>query len=140
MQLKEIMSPDVERIQKDLTIKDAAQKMKSLDVGMIPVYNGDRLVGMITDCDITVRAVAAGYDPNTTPINAVMTPEVVYCYEDQTIEEAAKVMEAQQIRRLIILNRDQRLVGIVSLGDLATHSGSKEAASEALGAISQAAA
>lgn len=140
MQLKEIMTPDVERMQKDLTVQEAAQKMKTLNVGMIPVYNGDRLVGMITDRDIAVRAVAEGRDPSKTPVNAVMTPEVIYCYEDQTIDDAAKVMEEQQIRRLIILNRDKRLVGIVSLGDLATHRSSKRAASEALEKISQAAA
>jgi CBS domain-containing protein len=139
MQLKEIMTPEVERMQKDLTVQEVAQKMKTLDVGLIPVYNDDRLVGMITDRDITIRAVAEGRDPSKTPVNAVMTPEVVYCYEDQTIDDAAKVMEEQQIRRLIILNRDKRLVGIVSLGDLATHRGSKRAASEALEKISQAA-
>ena len=140
MQLKEIMTPDVERIQKDLTVQEAAQKMKTLNVGMIPVYNGDRLVGMLTDRDITIRSVAEGRDPRTTPVNAVMTPEVVYCFEDQTIDEAAKVMEDQQIRRLIILNRDKRLVGIVSLGDLATQRGGQRAAGEALEKISQAAA
>ena len=139
MQLKEIMTPEVERMQKDLTVQEVAQKMKTLDVGLIPVYNDDRLVGMITDRDITIRAVAEGRDPSKTPVNAVMTPEVVYCYEDQTIDDAVKVMEEQQIRRLIILNRDKRLVGIVSLGDLATHRGSKRAASEALEKISQAA-
>ncbi len=139
MQLKEIMTPEVERMQKDLTVQEVAQKMKTLDVGLIPVYNDDRLVGMITDRDITIRAVAEGRDPSKTPVNAVMTPEVVYCYEDQTIDDAAKVMEEQQIRRLIILNRDKQLVGIVSLGDLATHRGSKRAASEALEKISQAA-
>ena len=139
MQLKEIMTPEVERMQKDLTVQEVAQKMKTLDVGLIPVYNDDRLVGMITDRDITIRAVAEGRDPSKTPVNAVMTPEVVYCYEDQTIDDAAKVMEEQQIRRLIILNRDKRLVGIVSLGDLTTHRGSKRAASEALEKISQAA-
>lgn len=91
------------------------------------------------NADIATRAVAEGRDPSKTPVNAVMTPEVVYCYEDQTIDDA-KVMEEQQIRRLIILNRDKRLAGIVSLGDLATNRGSKQAASEALEKISQAAA
>lgn len=133
------MTPHVERIQKDLTVQEAAQKMKTLNVGMIPVYDDDRLVGMLTDRDIAIRAVAEGRNPDSTPINTIMTPEVLYCYEDQTIDDAAKLMEEQQIRRLIVLNRDKRLVGIVSLGDLATHGGSKQAASEALEKISQAA-
>ena len=140
MQLKEIMNAKVECIQKDLTVQEAAQKMKMLDVGMVPVYNGDRLVGMITDRDIAIRSVAEGRDPGKTSVNTVMTPKVVYCYENQTTDDAAKVMEEQQIRRLIVLDRDQRLVGIVSLGDLATHSSSKQVAGEALGEISQAAA
>jgi CBS domain-containing protein len=138
MQLKKIMTPEVERLPKDASIHEVAQKMKTLDVGMIPVYDGDRLVGMVTDRDITLRVVAEARDATNTPAHAVMTPEVIYCFEDQTIEEAAQVMEKQQIRRLIVLNRDKRLVGIVSLGDLATHRQGKKAAGEALSEISQA--
>ncbi len=139
MQLKTIMTPEVERMPKDTSIQEVAQKMKTLDVGMIPVYDGDRLVGMITDRDITLRVVAEARDAAKTPAHMIMTPEVVYCFEDQTIEEAAKVMEKHQIRRLIVLNRDKRLVGIVSLGDFATDSQSKKAAGEALSEISKAA-
>ena len=86
---------------------------------MKPVYDGDRMVGMLTDSDINLRATAEGLDPTKTPVHEVMTPDVVYCFEDQPVEEAARIMEEKQIRRLIILNRDKRLVGIVSLGDLA---------------------
>lgn len=139
MQLKEIMTPEVERLPKDANIRDVAQKMKTLDVGMIPVYDGDRLVGMVTDRDITLRVVAERRDAASTPAHAVMTPEVIYCFADQTVEEAAQVMERHQIRRLIVLNRDKRLVGIVSLGDLATHRQGKKVAGEALSEISKAA-
>jgi len=136
MQLKDIMTPEVERIQKDENLQTAAQRMKALNVGMIPIYDSDRLVGMLTDRDITVRATAAGCNPATTPVGQVMTPEVVYCFEDQSVEEAAKIMEDKQIRRLMVLNRDKRLVGVVSLGDLATHTGTRRAAGEALEEIS----
>lgn len=137
MQLKDIMTPTVERVPKDASIQEVAQKMKTIDVGTIPVYDGDRLVGMVTDRDIVLRLVAEGRDAASTPAHAVMTPDVVYCYEDQRVEDAAEVMEQQQIRRLIVLNRNKRLVGIVSLGDLATHRQSKKAAGEALSEISK---
>jgi CBS domain-containing protein len=94
--------------------------MRSLDVGVLPVCDGDRLVGMLTDRDLTIRAVAEGRDPKITTVEEVMTPEVAYCFEDQDIEEAERVMEKHQIRRLPVLNREKRLVGIVSLGDFAT--------------------
>ena len=137
MQLKEIMTPNVERIHANVSLQEAAQKMKTLDVGLLPVYDGDRLVGMLSDRDITVRATAEGRDPTKISVNEVMTPEVVYCFEDQTVEEAAKIMEDKQIRRLIVLNRDKRLVGIASLGDFATRGGSKQVAGEALEKVSQ---
>jgi CBS domain-containing protein len=132
MQLREVMTPHVEVIHPDATLREAAQKMQTLDVGPIPVCDGDRLQGMLTDRDITVRATAAGRDPNTTRVREVMTPDVVYCFEDQDVQEAAQVMEERQIRRLIVLNRDKRLVGIVSLGDLATQTGDEELDAEEL--------
>jgi CBS domain-containing protein len=137
MQLKKIMTPEVERLPKDASIQEVAQKMKAIDVGMIPVYDGDRLVGMVTDRDIALRVAAEGRDVASTPAHTVMTPEVIYCFEDQTVEEAAQVMEKHQIRRLIVLNRDKRLVGIVSLGDLATNRQGKKAAGDALSEISK---
>lgn len=138
MQLKDLMTPEVERVPIDASVQDVAQRMKMLDVGMIPVYDGDRLVGMVTDRDITLRVVAEGRDTTRTPASAVMTPDVIYGYEDQpVVDEAAQLMEQHQIRRLIVLNRDKRLVGIVSLGDLATHRRSKQAAGAALSEISK---
>jgi CBS domain-containing protein len=132
MVLREIMTTRVEVVHPDATLKEAAQKMKALDVGPIPVCDGDRLQGMLTDRDITVRATAEGRDPNTTKVREVMTPDVVYCFEDQDVREAADIMEEKQIRRLVVLNRDKRLVGIVSLGDLATQTGDAELESEEL--------
>ena len=93
MQLKDIMTPEVERIHKDASVYEVAQKMKELDVGMIPVYDDDHLVGMITDRDLTLRVVAEARDATDTPASEVMTPEIIYCFSDQTIEEAAKLME-----------------------------------------------
>jgi CBS domain-containing protein len=97
------------------------------------------LVGMVTDRDIPLRVVAEKCHAASTPAHVVMTPEVSYCFEDQTVEEVAHAMEQHQRRRLLVLNRDKRLVGIVSLGDLATHRQSKKVAGEALSEISKAA-
>ncbi|MGH7963538.1 MAG: CBS domain-containing protein [Candidatus Binatia bacterium] len=140
MQLSEVMTPRVEVIPSEATLKDAAQKMKTLDIGPVPVREGDRLVGMLTDRDITVRAVAEGRDPTTTKVREAMTPDVVYCFEDQDVKEAAKLMEEKQLRRLLVLDRDKRLVGIVSLGDLAVSSGDTKLTGETLKQVSEPAA
>jgi CBS domain-containing protein len=119
MQINRIMTEYVEVITLETSIQEAAEQMRSLDVGVLPVCDGDRLVGILTDRDLAVRAVADGRDPKSTPIEEIMTRQVVYCFEDQDIEEAERVMEKNQIRRLPVLDRDKRIVGIVSLGDLA---------------------
>ena len=120
MQLKEIMTADVEVIRPDSSIADAAKKMRSLDVGSLPVCDGERLLGMITDRDITIRATADGRDPNNTLVRDCMSPEIVYCFEDQSAEEAERLMQEKQIRRLPVLTREKQLAGIIALGDLAT--------------------
>jgi len=119
MQLKEIMTPNVEVVRPDASLQEAAERMMKLDVGPLPVCDGERLVGMLTDRDITVRAIAQGRDPKTTQVQEAMSPDVIYCFEDQDVEDAADLMEEHQIRRVVILSRDKKLVGIVSLGDLA---------------------
>src|SRR6185295_2746333 len=119
MQIKDVMTRGVEVVRPDETLQQAARKMKSIDVGPLPVCDGERLVGMITDRDIIVRATAQGRDPKTTPVKDAMTPEVVYVYEDQDIEEAGSLMKERQIRRLVVLDRNKKLVGILSLGDIA---------------------
>lgn len=118
MQVREVMTRDVEVIHPDATVEEAAERMEALNIGPLPVCDGQRLVGMITDRDITVRAVAAGVGPEA-KVRDVMTPEVAYAFEDQDVREAQQLMQDQQIRRLPILDRDKRLVGIVALGDLA---------------------
>jgi CBS domain-containing protein len=136
MQLKEIMTRDVEVIHPNATLDEAAGKMDALNVGPLPVCDGDRLVGFLTDRDITVRSTAAGNDPKTTKVRDVMTGEVVYCFEDQEVHEAARLMDEKQIRRLVILNRAKKLVGIVSLGDLAVETGDDRLSGDVLEGVS----
>jgi len=119
MQVRDVMTSHAECIRPEATLQEAARRMKELDVGSLPVCDHDRLAGLITDRDIAVRSVAEGHDPKSDAVRDTMTPGVVYCFEDQDVTEAADLMQDNQIRRLPVLNRDKRLVGIVSLGDLA---------------------
>ena len=137
MQLKDVMSTDVQLTDPNATLKEAAIAMRQGDFGLLPVGADDRLVGTISDRDITVRAVADGKDPNTTTVGDVMSKGIQYCFEDQSVEEAAQLMSRAQIRRLPIVNRDKRLVGIVALGDLAVESSAQRPAGEALTGVSQ---
>jgi CBS domain-containing protein len=138
MKVSEIMTPAVECVHPNDSIAAAAQKMKELDVGALPICgDDDRLRGMITDRDITVRATAGCCDPLNTRIRDVMTPSIIYVFDDQDIIEAAQLMKENQVRRLPVLNRDKRLVGIVSLGDLAVDTGDEELAGATLEAVSE---
>lgn len=137
MRVSEVMTQGVEGIGPDATLQEAAAKMKSLDVGPLPVCDNDRLVGMVTDRDITVRATAEGDAPTDVRVRDVMTSEVIYCFEDELVEDAARLMAAKQVRRLVVLNRDKRMVGIVSLGDLAVKTGDEQLAGNALEGISE---
>jgi CBS domain-containing protein len=130
------MTKGAECVSPSTTLQDAARKMRNLDVGPLPVCDNDRLVGVITDRDITVRAVADGSDTRTATVREVMTPQV-FCFEDQDVAEAARIMQENQIRRLVVLNRDKRLVGIVSLGDLAVETGDQRLAGKTLEKVSQ---
>lgn len=136
MRVSEVMTRNVEWIRADATLQEAAAKMKSLDIGPLPVCDGERLVGMLTDRDITVRATAEGEDPTVIRVRDIMTPEVVYCFEDDLVGDAARIMEDKQVRRLVVVNRDKRLVGIVSLGDLAVETGDEQLAGNTLEAVS----
>lgn len=122
MKVSEAMTPDVMIADPSQNICDAAKMMADLDTGVLPVGENDRLVGMITDRDIAIRAVAAGKPP-TTPVRDVMSKEVKYCFEDEDLDEVAQNMADIKVRRLPVLNHDKRLVGIVSLGDMALTSG-----------------
>lgn len=123
MRLKNLMTADVEVIDFNMTLQAAAAKMTALNVGALPVRQGRLIVGMVTDRDIITRAVANGRDPAFTSVAEIMSVDLIYCYEDETVEKAAKIMAKQQIRRLPVFNRAQYLVGIVSLGDLAQDTG-----------------
>jgi CBS domain-containing protein len=129
------MTRDVRLATPDQTIQDAAKMMSDVDAGVLPVGENDRLVGMITDRDIAVRAVAQGKGPDT-PVREVMTADVKYCFEDEDTDQVARNMGDQQVRRLPVVNRDKRLVGILSLGDLAVMQGGQPAG-EALTDISR---
>jgi CBS domain-containing protein len=137
MKLREVMTQNVEMAELTMNLQEAATKMKTLNVGALPVRQGTQLVGMITDRDITILGVAEGCDPLKTTVSAVMTANFVYCFEDQEVQEAVQVMAEKQIRRLPIVNRDHQLVGIVSLGDLAVDVGDKDLTGKALEEISQ---
>ena len=136
MKVREAMTRDVRLVKPEQPIREAAKLMGELDIGALPVEENDRLVGIITDRDIAVRAVAAGRGPDT-PIREVMSGEIKYCYEDQTVDEVTQNMGELRIRRLPVLNRDKRLVGILSLGDLAIDESARDEAGEALGGISR---
>ncbi|MBL8269136.1 CBS domain-containing protein [Steroidobacter sp.] len=136
MKIRDAMTRDVRMVRPDQPIREAAHLMAELDIGALPVQDNDRLVGMITDRDIAVRAVAEGRDADT-QISEVMTNEIKYCYEDQTVDEVTRNMGEQRLRRLPVLDRNKRLVGILSLGDLAIDDEASDEAGEALGGISR---
>lgn len=122
MQISEAMSSNVQIMSPDQPIKDAARKMAEIDAGFLPIGENDRLVGIITDRDIAVRAVAAGLPPET-PIRQIMTKEVQYCFDEDEIDAVADIMAEIKIRRMPVLNSDKRLVGVVSIGDIAVADG-----------------
>lgn len=119
MRVSECMSRDVKVIAPDKTIREAARIMAQNDVGALPVGENDRIVGMVTDRDIVVRAISDGRGPDT-PVREVMSEGVCYCFEDEDLQHVVSNMGEQQIRRLPVMSRNKRLVGMVSLGDLAT--------------------
>ena len=118
MKLREIMAQDVETVSPDATLQQSAEKMKRRNIGVLPVVDGKKVVGVITDRDITLRAVVLGVDVTKTKIREFMTREPYVVYEDQTISEACELMETNKIRRLIVLNREGGLAGVLSLNDV----------------------
>ena len=134
MRVNEVMSRDVQICTPGSTIRECASKMAEIDAGAIPVGENDRLIGMVTDRDIAIRGVAAGKGPET-PVREVMSAEVKYVFDDEDVNQAAKSMAQLQVRRLPVVNRDKRLVGIVSLADLAVKEG--KAAARAVSGVSK---
>ncbi len=137
MKLKDIMTSDVVTIESDASLQQAAQIMASLDIGVLPVFEGEQLIGVITDRDITVRAAARGLDPKRAAVRMAMTETAVSCEETDDITQGAKQMMNQQIRRLPILDNTGNLVGIVSLSDLSKALLDKCVAGEVLLRISE---
>ena len=132
--LKDLKSRDVKIISSDMTIKDAASQMRDGGFGMMPVGEDDRLMGTISDRDIAIRAIAEGKDTGT-KVRDVMSEGVAWAYEDDSVEEAAEIMNVRQVRRLPVVDRDKRLVGIVALGDFAVASSEIRPAAQALSEI-----
>ena len=123
MQVKEIMTRDVEIARRDTLLTDAAERMRSHDIGMLPVWDGEQLQGIVTDRDITVRAIANKLQPELVSCQDVMTSDVVFCFEDQDVTEAGRIMQDHKIRRLPVVNRQRHLVGVISIGDIALGTG-----------------
>lgn len=122
MLVQEAMTPDVRIVRPDQTIRDAARLMAEIDAGLLPVADGDRIIGMVTDRDIAVRAVAEGKSPKT-KVRDVMTRDVKYCFADEDIDDVAGNMATIQVRRLPVMNREKRLVGIIALADIVATAG-----------------
>ena len=140
MNVKDIMTRDVEVVHPDDAIKEAARKMRDRDIGFLPVCDGDRLVGVVTDRDLILRGLAEGTDPGTNIGRDLMTSPVVYCFDDQDVKEATRLMEDHQIRRVAVLRREnKRLVGVLSLGDIA-RSSTRKVSGEVLESVSEPAA
>lgn len=132
MKLSDVMHRNVEVIDSEATLHEAARRMSEADVGVLPVTAGGRLTGMLTDRDIVVRSIARGAHPDETKVADAMTDEVECCYEDDSIDEVSRKMSDRQIQRLVVLNDDDALVGIVSIGDLARARDNAPAAAHAL--------
>ncbi len=135
MNISQVMTQDVRIASPDDTLQMAAQMMKDCDFGILPIEENDQLVGMLSDRDITIRAVAEGFDPDKHQVREIMTKNVQYIFQDQSIEEAAQMMSDLKVRRLPVVDSKEHLVGIISLGDLAVSD--DDAAGEALESISQ---
>lgn len=119
MHAKEIMSKKPEFLPPEATLKQAAESMRSHDYGFIPIGLDDKLIGAVTDRDITIRAISKGKDPNKTTVNEVMSKGIQYCFENDDLNEVVQKMEKLQLRRLVVLNDEKRMTGIISLGDIA---------------------
>jgi len=118
MKVQEIMTTNVECVAPDAGLLELANKMKTLDVGFIPICENDRLAGTVTDRDIVIRGLAGGKDVKTVKARDIMTNDIFWCFEDQEVKEVANKMRDKEVRRMLILNREKRLVGVVSIGDI----------------------
>lgn len=136
MKVSEVMTQDVETVAPEASLQEAAQAMSRMDVGVLPAVDGNRVIGVITDRDIAVRAVAMGKDPGSTHVREAMSAGVKYVYDYDDVDDVAETMADLQIRRLPVVDREERLVGIVSLADIARDRRPRKAG-EALQGISR---
>lgn len=136
MQVKNEMTTKIEVVKPETSAKEVSQKMRDLTIGALPVCENNRLVGIVTDRDITIRLTAEGKDPSSTKVKEIMSSKVEWCFEDEEVEKIAAKMENKKIRRLPVINHDKKLVGMLSLGDLALR-GSRETACKILEKVSE---
>lgn len=137
MQVREIMSSHLQSVAPDASLSYAAQQMRDLDIGMLPVQADDEIVGTLTDRDITIRATATGADPNTTQVGEIMTHDIFTCSAEDDLLQAARVMEDHQVRRLIVQDQSGKYVGILALADIARHREMEDLGAEILTEVSQ---
>jgi CBS domain-containing protein len=135
MKVKDVMHKGVEWVTPDTPVADVAKKMREHDIGAVPVGEDDRLVGMVTDRDITIRAVAGNRDISKLAVRDVMTSGIIYCRDAEEVDDAVRIMESKQIRRLPVIDENKRMVGIVALGDI-SHAASRDLAAEVMKAVS----
>lgn len=137
MQVRDVMTRNFTSIERQAAIRNAAEKMRELDIGMLPVDEGGEIIGAVTDRDITVRATAQGADPNTTTVGEIMSNEVYACYEDNDLEEAARIMADHQIHRVMVTNDSGEFVGMLALADLARNPETERLTAAILEEVSQ---
>jgi CBS domain-containing protein len=135
MKVEKMMHKGVEWVSPNTSISALAKKMQRFDIGAIPVGENDRLIGMVTDRDIVIRGVADGKDPSKLTARDVMTKGVTYCRDNEEVDEAVRIMESKQIRRLPVIDANKRMVGMISLGDV-SHAASQKIAAEVTRAVS----
>lgn len=136
MKVKDVMHERAEYINRDRTVREAAEMMAKGDYGCLPIEENDRMIGMITDRDITLRVVAKGLDPNVTKVSECMSKGIEYCFEDDNLLEVGEMMASQKIRRMPVINESKRLVGMLSLGDIASKARDQNLSHEILSHVS----
>ena len=137
MKISQVMTPSVVSVPPTATLQQAAELMRDRDIGALPVRDQERLIGILTDRDIAVRAIAEGRDPNRTEASTIMTQGPVYCFEDDEIEAAARMMQERQIRRIVVLDRAENPVGMLSLGDISLNTRDVGLSGEVLNEVSK---
>ncbi|MGE9743547.1 CBS domain-containing protein [Bdellovibrio bacteriovorus] len=136
MKVKDVMHERAEYINRDRTVREAAEMMARGDYGCLPIEENDRMIGMITDRDITLRVVAKGLDPNVTKVSECMSKGIEYCFEEDNLLDVGEMMASQKIRRMPVINESKRLVGMLSLGDIASKARDQSLSHEILSHVS----